>query len=470
MYSLFVLGLSSALFALVLTPLVKNLAWHFGFMDHPDEGRKIHTAPIPRVGGLAILASVLAAYVVLFAVRMSSGHIIWEGMPLILRVAPAFAIVFLVGLVDDIVKLSPWIKLAAELVAAVMAWIGGIHVSSIAGHSFPGLLGLIVTLFWIVLCTNAINLIDGLDGLAAGVSLFAMLTMFVGALVGHNQAMALAVLPFAGALLGFLRYNSYPATIYLGDCGSLSLGFLLGCFGAVWSEKSATVLGLTAPVLVMAVPLLDVLTSVVRRMLRGQPIFSADRNHIHHKLLAMGLHPRAAGLLVYSLCALGAAASLFLTIYGDHYRGFMIVIVCLAAWLGIQQLNYREFHIAGHMFLRGGFRSVLSAQLALDQLESDIRGKESWQQCWDLFCKAAPRYGFSGAMLEAEEADLEWGTQTGWEIRVELPGGGSVYFWRTANPGTSNAAAIMFVDSVVRTLGTKLITTPCMERICTHGK
>ena len=199
-------------------------------------------------------------------VRLSSGNIVLADLPLVLRLLPALAIVFGIGLIDDIVSTRPWVRLAVESVAAILAWIGGIRILDVAGHSFSGdIESFLFTVLWIVTCTNAINLIDGVDGLAAGVSLFASITMLIAALLNHNFAMALAVVPLAGSLLGFLRFNFTPASIFLGDSGSLTLGFLLGCFGAVWAEKSATLLGLTAPLMVLAVPLLDVSLAVVRR-------------------------------------------------------------------------------------------------------------------------------------------------------------------------------------------------------------
>src|SRR5579859_4988079 len=218
MYSILFLGFVSLALALLLTPLVRKVAWRLGIVDQPDQSRKIHSVPIPRMGGVAILAAVMGAYGLLFAVRLTSGAIVWDGLPLVLRLFPAFLIVFGIGLVDDIFSLRPWVKLAAESVAAMLAWFGGIHVTSFGGYSFSGVVAsCALTLLWIVVCTNAINLIDGVDGLAAGVSLFAALTILIAALLNHNFAMALAVVPLVGSLLGFLRFNFAPASIFLGD-------------------------------------------------------------------------------------------------------------------------------------------------------------------------------------------------------------------------------------------------------------
>lgn len=469
MYSLIFLGLSSAILALVLTPMVRNVAWHFGLVDQPDQQRKIHIAPTPRMGGVAVFASVLCAYALLLAVRLSSGHIVWENLPLATRLAPALAIVFAIGLIDDIFTLRPWIKLMAQLAAAIYAWSSGIRVNAFAGHPFVGLVSFLVTIFWIVLCTNAINLIDGVDGLAAGVSLFAALTMTGAALLTHNFAMALVVVPLAGALLGFLRYNFHPASVFLGDSGSLTLGFLLGCFGAVWSEKSATMLGLTAPLLVLAVPILDVGIAIVRRLLRGRPIFSADRAHIHHKLLDLGLKPRDVDLVIYGICAIGSVAALLLTVYHDRYRGFVIVLVCLAAWLGLQHLGYSEFNIAGKAVFGGAFRSVLSAQFALDQFEHEVREKLSEQQCWETLSRACPQFGFSGAVFRLDNEFHRWGINAGWQVRIDFPGHGHINLWRDSGANDAGASAVLFVDSVTRVFREKLANSESLTvRSGTH--
>jgi len=469
MYALNFLFLASVILALILTPLVRNLAWHFGLVDQPDQKRKIHITPTPRVGGVAILAAVLCAYALLLAVGLTSGHIVREALPFVTRLAPALAIVFVVGLVDDIVTVRPWIKFGGQLAAATYAWSCGIRVNAFAGHPFGAVFSFLVTIFWIVLCSNAINLIDGVDGLAVGVSLFAALTMAGAALLAHNFTMAFVLAPLAGALLGFLRYNFQPASVFLGDSGSLTLGFLFGCFGAMWSAKSATALGLTAPLLVLAVPILDVALSIVRRALRGRPIFSADRAHIHHKLLALGLAPRDVSLVIYGICGIGSAAALLLTVCHDHYRAFVIVIVILSAWLGLQRLGYTEFSAAGRILFGGVFRNALSAQLALEQFDQEVRGQMSYKQCWESLCDACPKFGFSGAILDLGDGLYRWGINAGWQVRIDFPGRGHISLWREAGVNGSGASAVLFVDSVTRILQEKLADGQSLEvRSGTH--
>ncbi|MDR3573730.1 MAG: MraY family glycosyltransferase [Anaerolineaceae bacterium] len=466
MYSLIFLGIISFVLSLVLTPLVRNLAWHYGIIDLPDQVRKIHSAPIPRLGGVAIFASIIIAYSLFLVVRLSSGQIVLANLPLVLRLLPALAVVFGIGLIDDIVTASPWIRLAAEAAAAIFAWFGGVQIYAINGYSFSGdIVSLIVTVLWIVTCTNAINLIDGVDGLAAGVSLFASVTMAIAALLDHNFPMALALIPLAGALLGFLRYNFTPASIFLGDCGSLTVGFLLGCFGAVWSEKSTTLLGLTAPLIVLAFPLLDIGLAVVRRLLRGQPIFSADSSHIHHKLLSRGLSPRRLLFVIYGICAVDSAASLLLTLNHNENRDFVLVLLFLAAWLGLQQLGYTEFGAAKRLVSEGTIRSVLSAQLALEEFEREVNADITLEQSWDVLSRTCPQFGFSGILFHLGDVQRQWGENAGWQARIDFPGHGYISVWRETGIINQGASAVLFIDCVSRTFRQKLSNSELVNNL-----
>jgi UDP-N-acetylmuramyl pentapeptide phosphotransferase/UDP-N-acetylglucosamine-1-phosphate transferase len=280
------LGLRAFAFSLILTPIIRDIFRVFELVDRPDSRRKTHAFPVPRVGGIAVLISYLLASYFTPALRADSS------LSLVARLLPAILIIFTTGLIDDFVALKPWQKLVAETAAAALAYWAGARVGNVAGQPTLGWWSFLITIVWLVACTNAFNLVDGLDGLAAGIGLVSTLTIFVGALVEGNTALCIATLPLAGCLLAFLCFNFNPATIFLGDCGSLLVGFLLGCYGVVWSQKSLTMFGMTAPLIVLSVPLLDVGLSIFRRILRRQPIFSADRSHIHHRLIDRGLSQR----------------------------------------------------------------------------------------------------------------------------------------------------------------------------------
>lgn len=456
MYSLLFLGFASFVLSLFLTPLVRDLALRFGFVDEPDGHRKIHQTPIPRVGGVAILAAAIVAYVLLLAVNLSAGHIVRAGVPFALKLLPAVLIIFVVGLIDDIVGLSAWKKLAAQVGVAVIAWSVGIRLVSIGGHPLHFAVSLILTIVWIVACTNAVNLIDGVDGLAAGVGLFAAFTALIAGLLHHNMDLAFATVPLAGALLGFLRFNFNPASIFLGDCGSLTIGFLLGCYGIAWSEKSSTLLGMTAPLLALSVPLLDSAIAIARRFLRQQPIFSADRSHIHHKLLSRGLTPRRVVLVLYGFSGLAAIASLLLTAMHQQYQDFVIVLVCLVAWLGLQHLGYHEFGVARRLVLGGGFRKLVNAQLSLISIEQELANCTTLDSCWRVLCEAAPKFGFCGLELRLDRPQFHGDFDGHWHIHVELPGHGYLNLIRDTNSQDSGSGAILFVECVSRVFNQKL--------------
>jgi UDP-GlcNAc:undecaprenyl-phosphate GlcNAc-1-phosphate transferase len=220
---------------------------------------------------------------------------------------PDILVAFATCLLDDIFGLKPWMKVLGQVVAAALACHANIQIGNVAGYTIATWLQVPLTIVWLVGCSNAFNLIDGLDGLATGVGLFAAGTALLSALITGNSALAFVTAPLFGALLGFLPYNFNPASIFMGDCGSLTVGFLLGCFGVIWSQKSATLLGMTAPFVALAIPLLDTALAIARRFLRGQPLFGADRG-ISTTSPARG-SPAPRGLC--PLCLAGIVAGLF---------------------------------------------------------------------------------------------------------------------------------------------------------------
>jgi UDP-GlcNAc:undecaprenyl-phosphate GlcNAc-1-phosphate transferase len=425
MYSLPVLALSSFLISLVLTPLCRNLFRRWGWLDRPDGKRKVHSHPVPRTGGVPILMAYLGAFAVLLAFPLPAGAIVKSGLPLVWKVLGATVLVFAVGLADDRRGLKPWQKVAGQVAAGYIAFWAGVQVTNVSWLAVPPWLSLPLTIFWLVGCSNAFNLIDGVDGLAAGAGLFATITILVGALLHDNMPLAIATVPLAGALLGFLRYNFNPASIFLGDSGSLTVGFLLGCYGVLWSQKSTTALGMTAPFLALAVPLLDTAVSIARRFLRQQPIFSADAGHIHHRLLARGLTPRRVALLLYGACGLAAAMSLLASVAKNEFKGVIIVLFCGAAWIGVQHLGYVEFGAAGRMFVNGAFRRHLNGQIALQTLEQTLVKNQYPREQWAALCEACRRLGFTRVDLRVNgsvrsETLTEMNGAPCWSIQIPL--------------------------------------------------
>ena len=391
MYSITFLTAVSFLSCQCLTPLVRRWSERYGLVDRPNAARKLHTRPTPRTGGIAIGLSCVVAVGLLMVSPLNGAASI--SLPLTINLVPAALTIFVVGLLDDLVGLRPWHKLCGQAVAAGLAYMGGVQVAGVPGFSAHGLWTLPITMVWLIACSNAFNLLDGMDGLATGIGLFASFTTLAAALMHGNAALAMATAPLVGALFAFLRYNFNPASIFLGDSGSLTVGFLLGCFAALWGQKSATLLGMTAPLMALAVPLLDTGVSIVRRFLRHQPIFGADRSHLHHRLLDRGLSTRQAVMVLYGVCGIAAAFSLLQTLPHNRFDGLLLVVFCAAVWIGVQWAGYAEFDTAHHLVLTGTLRHIVDARLFVDGFERKAAAAVTPEDFWKIIMEFSREFG-----------------------------------------------------------------------------
>ena len=447
MHSLLWLGFRAFIISLILTPICRDVFRSYGVVDQPG-ARKVHRYPIPRVGGLAIAIAYLLAYVL---VRPDDGSPLAQQLSLVWRLLPGAALAFGIGFLDDLFDLHAWIKLLGQIGAAGLACVGGVRVLSVGGAVTNAWWNIPLTLLWVLACMNAFNLVDGLDGLAAGVGLFATLTVFTAALMQHNMVLAVATFPLAGALLAFLCYNFNPATIFLGDSGALLIGYLLGCYAAIWSNKSATFLGMTAPLMALSIPLLDVGLAIVRRFLRHQPIFAADRGHIHHRLLDRGFTPRRAALALYGLCGLAAAFSLLQGVM-HSFSGALLLLFGVFVLLGIQYLGYAEFDLAGRLLFSGEFQRSVGAQLELRKFRAALAAAGTPAGCWEVIREACAKFGFHEVRLSLAGEVFEYSSDEsgapGWTVRVPLSNGDYVSL---ARPFASTVLAMVvapFVDSL----------------------
>jgi UDP-GlcNAc:undecaprenyl-phosphate/decaprenyl-phosphate GlcNAc-1-phosphate transferase len=458
MVSLLFLGALSVLLSLVITPVVRWAFHRLNILDHPDQDRKRHTRPVPRVGGLAIAVSYALSFLILLLTHASGAMMVRSALPFIWRVVPAATLAFTTGLVDDIFGLRPGHKIAGQLAAAVAAYVAGIQITAVGtgnGHplhwwSCP------LTLIWLIACMNAFNLIDGLDGLASGIGLVASTTTLLAALIQRNVPLAFAILPLAGALLGFLRYNFNPATIFLGDSGSLFVGFLLGCSAVVWSEKSATMLGMAAPLIALGIPLLDTVLAIGRRFLRGKPIFGGDRAHIHHRLLDAGLSPRQVALQLYGLCAVCALLSLFVT---NHRQEVVVIgIFCVAVWVGVQGLHYAEFDLAGRLIAEGWLHQLINAEILLRAFEAKLQAAETPEQCWAALKQSYPDFGFVEIYAELGHrtySDTRVYGGRSWDVNISFPPNVKISLG-ACRPSKRQRVFAPYVDAICTVLEAKL--------------
>lgn len=340
----------SLLVAYVMTPPVKRFAEKVGAIDVPRDNRRVHDHPIPRMGGLAIFIGFVLSLI--FFVPMSTK---------VLGLLVGSVIIAVMGGVDDIVSLNPWVKLAGQIVAAIVAIRCGLVFDVISNPNIfaeetyieIGWLSIPLTMLWIVGCTNAVNLIDGLDGLAVGVSAISSMTMLIVSLFVSEPVVSIILAALTGACLGFMPYNLNPAKIFMGDVGSQLLGFVLSTASIMGLFKLHAIITFFVPLLALALPLADTIFAFFRRILHGQSPFKADKGHFHHRLLAMGLNQKQVVAVLYGISAvLGLLAVLMA---GDSMA---VKIICLVAafiislgiWLKVfkNNPNLREHHAEEH--------------------------------------------------------------------------------------------------------------------------
>lgn len=310
--------LMSLFISLVFTPFVKKMAIGIGAVDLPNN-RRINKTPVPTIGGIAIYLGFSAALFYSISIsRLSLG--IFIGGTFIL----------FIGIIDDLYEMSAHLKFFCQIMAAIIPILFNIRIEFITnpvsgGMIYLGYWGIPLTILWIVSITNTLNLVDGLDGLAAGISAIAALTLFFVALQEGQTVAALLSLALAGSALGFLKYNFHPAKIFMGDTGAMFCGYILAVISVSGALKSAATVTLVVPVIALGVPILDTIFAIIRRIYNGKPIGEADHGHIHHRLLALGFTQRQAVLGVYVISIfLGITA---LIINGSDFNVSVILIV-----------------------------------------------------------------------------------------------------------------------------------------------
>jgi len=386
---------------------VRDIATRRGWLSKPKVGHHVHQTPLPRLGGVAIFLafsvtlSLWLAFSALFP-RLAEGVV----PTTLLRIYIPACLIFCLGIYDDIRGAGPYLKFAVQAVAAAMLFAGGLRVLDLplifGSHTFPWFVGLPLTVLWVVAVTNAFNLIDGLDGLAAGSALFSTMVFFVVTLVHHSWLGSLMSVALAGAILGFLRFNFNPATIFLGDSGSLFIGFILSALALASAEKAPTFVAVAIPVVSFGLPILETSLSILRRLIGGRPVFTADREHIHHKLLQMGLSHRQVVIVLYAVSALFAMLSLFLLWPTGSTLGLVLAVVGSGIWLGVQHLNYLEFGELRRVAQRTiEQRQIVINNLSIRRAVEELKVTASFEQVRSILVAA-----FAGNDFDAFELQL----------------------------------------------------------------
>lgn len=327
------------LVALIATPLVILLANKTGAMDKPD-ARKVHKKPIPRIGGLAIYAGFTTS-IIFMAIKFGlDGEQVKETVGLVL----SGSLIVALGLVDDYKNLPAKVKLLGQIcAAAVLVLFFDVRIDFVTDpfgdYIYLEWFAIPATMFWLVGLTNTVNLIDGLDGLAAGVAAIASFTIMLIALEQGFVLVAIMTAALAGSAVGFLKYNFNPAEIFMGDTGSMFLGFMLAGISVTGAVKSVATIALIVPIFALGLPILDTTFAIVRRLRGGVPIFKPDKGHLHHRLLGVGFTQRQAVLLMYVISALFGLSAIALTAVSYQIAVLILFVVIVAIFYGVKKLG-----------------------------------------------------------------------------------------------------------------------------------
>ncbi len=327
----------AAAISCAVTPLVKWLAGKVGAMDVPKDKRRMHNKPIPRMGGLGIFLSFLISFLIFGEVDTELRGILIGAV-----------IIVILGIVDDIKALRALPKFAVQIIAAVIVVAHGCRIEQFLGWELPQWLSYTATVIWIVMITNAVNFIDGLDGLAAGVSAISAGTMLVVALMlvpEHNATLsALVLAALLGGCIGFIPYNFNPASIFMGDTGSTFLGFMLASVSVFGLFKTYAVISFAVPFLVLGLPIFDICFAVIRRVAKGQSPMHADRGHVHHRLIDMGFSQKQAVAISYLISAVLGMCAVVMTDKGEVQALIFLAALVLVGTLGLQLFFIKHHH------------------------------------------------------------------------------------------------------------------------------
>jgi len=412
MGTIFGIFLTSMILSMVSTPLLIIVAKRFELVDRPS-ARKIHSIPVPRIGGVAIfLACILGGASCYFYNNDITVKIFQDTR--ILWLAFGSLVVFGLGLIDDLWSLGHIAKFSVQILAGIIAYTGGLRIELITffpQHSLAQIgLSLPATVFWVVLVINAINLIDGLDGLAAGVGFLVCLVLLILSVLGGRYIPATVLAGLAGSLLGFLVFNSNPASIFMGDGGSYFIGFLLASVSMMGSFKGQAAASILIPMIALGLPLMETVWSTIRRFIYGQKLFSADRDHIHHRLIALGLSQRRTVMILYGITVLMGCFSIAMVYTHDNKTALLLLLFAAGVIIGIQKLGYLDFlrsdsfmywlkDVSDETGISSERRSFLNFQMAI-QNSADL------ESLWENLSKAVQWLHFDLVELRMENSQF----------------------------------------------------------------
>jgi UDP-GlcNAc:undecaprenyl-phosphate/decaprenyl-phosphate GlcNAc-1-phosphate transferase len=434
----FVAFLLALMVGAVLTIVVRNRAVKLGWYDQAKSSRKVHAKPIPRLGGVAIVLAFNAPITALLFVDSAVALIFREQRDLILGLyVGGFAIAAL-GFYDDLYGADAKLKFSVQTGVALLLYAIGFRVEVLSWPFGPplalGLLALPFTILWIVGVINAMNLVDGLDGLAGGVALFVVVTNFILAFSRHDVLVSLAMAALGGAVLGFLIFNFNPASIFMGDTGSMFLGFVLAAIAVKTSTKSGTTVAMLVPIIALGLPIMDTLLAMIRRAVLGRSLFDADKDHIHHRLMSrLRLSQRSAVFVLYGMCCLFALTALGLAFANGVQSAMLLVAVSVVVFVLMRKLGYLDLREGrGASVIRHRNQQLRNL---LREVVRNVQASANLSDLWNSIRPLAEELGAARLELRIHEAagprregvlfetERSAGTSFPVEARVELAHG-----------------------------------------------
>ena len=416
-------GIISFVAAAAAAPLIGHFCRRLDIVDRPDGQRKLHVKAVPLTGGPTLLVAIFAGLAAAFAVDSQVLQDTRGDARFLICLAAAAAVIVTVGLLDDRYRLRGRQKMAGQMLAAAVMLPSGIVIDRLGVFGFTvefGDLGFLITLFWILGAINALNLIDGVDGLASttGIVLSLSVAAVTFILDGRPDGLLLS-LALAGSLGGFLIHNFPPARMFLGDSGSMLIGLLLGCVALKCSVKQYTVVAMVMPTAIWAIPIFDVLMAIIRRRLTGRSIYATDRGHLHHCLLRQGHTGARLLLVVGTLCAITGAGAVASAFYGNDLIALVAVVTAVMLLVASRSFGYAEMTLLGNRFRRV-IASIFLRREGVRPLLHDeqvrLQGHHEWESLWDMLRTFAENHGLDCV-----------------ELTVNMPSVGEAYHaaWRT---------------------------------------
>jgi UDP-GlcNAc:undecaprenyl-phosphate GlcNAc-1-phosphate transferase len=431
---LVILGSSFGICVFV-TPLARALAARYGLVDWPDGKRKVHARATPRAGGIAILLSATVALSAsLIASRSVRDQLAEEGLTW-LGLLVAACVICLVGLVDDLRDLRVRHKLVGQLAAILIVISSGLLVRNISLFGWElqlGLLAVPCTVFWLLGAINSLNFIDGMDGLLSCVGGIITLAMAVMAALGEHWAAACVAVALLGALVGFLRYNLPPATIFLGDSGSMLIGLVLGALAIQSSLKGPATIALAAPLAVLTIPILDTTAAIARRKLTGRSLYATDRGHLHHCLLHRGFSSWGVLLCVSFLCLVTVAGALASLTLKNELFALLTALAVVAVLIATRLFGYAEFLLVKERLLSTTvslFRLRTNGEAR--QVEVRLQGCADWRELWAKVTACAQKLNLQKAQLDVNVPLIQECYHARWERHSPGDAAGA---WRAEIP------------------------------------